>query len=143
MKQIFLSILFAVSAFGVSAQEDLYGFRTDTLGASDTIYFYVGGTNTAAGATAIREYGALSVVLVSDSLSGATNGTALIQYCTDATGTNWYTQATLTAINGATQQSQITEDAVFLARKARVRVISPSGAQSTRLRMHYSFKGAN
>ena len=143
MKQIFLSLLFAVFAFGANAQEDLYGYRTDTLGASDTVYFYVGGTNTASGAAAIREYGALSIVLVSDSISGSTNGTPIIQYCTDATGTNWYTQASLTAINGAAQQSQITEDAVFLARKARVRVISPSGAQATRLRMHYSFKGAN
>lgn len=144
MKQILISISLILALSVVSsAQEYLYGFRNDTLGATDTVYFYVGGSNTATGSSNISEYGALSITLRSDSLSGSTNGTPIIQYCTDATGTNWFTQASLTAINGAAAQVQITEDTVFLARKARVMVTSPSGAQATRLRFWYCFKGAN
>jgi hypothetical protein len=142
MRVGFVSILVAL-AFGVNAQEYLVGSRADTLGATDTVYFYVGGSNTASGSYKIKEIGALSTKIVSDSLSGATNGTVVIQYCMDATGTDWYTHATLTPINGAAQQVQTTDDDVFLAYKVRYRITSPGGAQATRLRFYYVFKSNN
>lgn len=122
------------------------GYITDTIGASDTVYFYLGGTiaTTASSAPRITENGSLGMVIVSDSISGATGATVTIEYCPDLTGTEWYTYATLAPLNGAAQQIQIaTEDVIFLARKARMVVTAPGGAQATRLRFYYAFKASN
>lgn len=142
MKKILLVFAFAISLFTVSAQEYAFGYQTDTLVNATADTFYVGETQSAAGALSIREYGALNITVVSDSLTGSTAATGVIQYCNDASGTNWYTAVTLTALNGAAQQVQINEDAVFTARKARV-ILTPSGTQTTRVRFYYCFKGAN
>lgn len=142
MKKVIFVLSFIAFAFTAKSQEYLTGYVTDTLANAETIYLYVGGTQTAAGASKITEYGVLNLVLVSDSLSGSTNVAASIEYSVDALGTNWYTAASLSTLNGAASQTQITEDAVFAARKARIKLVG-TGTQSTRVRLHYCFKGAN
>lgn len=141
MRTIIFSILM-VLGFGANAQSIVTGYVTDTLANAETIYLYVGSTQSVTGAARLSEYGVLSTALVSDSLSGSTAVTATIEYAIDDAGSYWYTHATLTALNGATSQVQVTEDAVFAARKARIKLVG-AGTQSTRVRLYYCFKEAN
>lgn len=154
MKQIKFALLafFAVVSFSAIGQNN--GYFNDTLTAAvDSIYFYPGEDDILVGA-AYETYdikkrfphaGTLNVLMVSDSLSGTTSGTAVLQYAfedqTDGDDKLWYTKTTL-AIDGATQQQSLTTDTSFGAISWRVR-ITGSGTQATRQRCLWSFKPSN
>ena len=80
-----------------------------------------------------------SVHVVSDSISGATGGTCVLQ--TSNNGTHWVTAAniytatsqTLT-LNGATQQTALWEGILY-ARRIRIYQITPSSTQVTSVRI--------
>lgn len=138
MKYLILS-LFAVLCFNLNAQVQYReGSGEDTLTNAETAYLYPGDAASAAAALDFKEYGTLELVIVTDSLSGATAGTATLQYCYDDACTVLYDAASLT-INGATQQVSRTEDAEFSARKWRVKFVT-TGTQSTRARVYYTWK---
>jgi len=133
-----LFILFAF-AIQMSAQVQYREWAmVDTLTNAETAYLYPGDAATAAAAGDFKEAGALEVVIVSDSLSGSTAGTAILQYCYDDACTYTYDATTLT-LNGATQQISRTEDADFNARKFRVK-LTTTGTQSTHVRVAYVWK---
>ena len=140
MKKLFFLTLFSALYFVSNAQ--FYGRQgevgPDTLTNQDTVYHYIGGTSCAT-ASDLRELGSLEILVRTDSLSGATGATLLFQYAYDDDCTFWYDAGTAT-INGAAAQYSRHEDTEFTARKARVRVISPSSTQSTKVQTVYSFK---
>jgi hypothetical protein len=110
----------------------------DTLTNAETAYLYPGDAASAALAADFKEGGALELVIISDSLSGATAGSAILQYCYDDACTYTYDATTLT-LNGATQQVSRTEDTDFNARKFRVKFVT-TGTQSTHVRVAYVWK---
>lgn len=105
---------------------------------AETAYLYPGDAASAAAAVDFKEFGTLEVVIVSDSLSGATAGTSVLQYCYDDACTVTYDAATLT-LNGAAQQTSRTEDTEFSARKWRIKNTG-SGTMSNRIRVYYTWK---
>jgi hypothetical protein len=134
-----ISFLFLALCFSVKAQVQYReGTAEDTLTNAETAYLYPADAATAAAATDFKEYGTLEVVIVSDSLSGATAGTSVLQYCYDDACTVTYDAATLT-LNGAAQQVSRTEDAEFSARKWRIKNTG-SGTMSNRIRVYYTWK---
>ncbi len=138
MRYLILSILCAVG-LNVSAQVQYReGFMIDTLTNAETAYLYPGDAASAAAAVDFKEGGALELVIVSDSLSGATAGSAILQYCYDDACTYTYDATTLT-LNGATQQVSRTEDTDFNARKFRTKMVT-TGTQSTHVRVAYVWK---
>lgn len=85
---------------------------------------------------------AFSIHILSDSLTGATAGTLLIQGTDD--GSTWYTlkdgagsNMTLT-LNGAAQQSQVWTGTMY-CRRMRLNCIT-SGTQTTRVRLKSTLK---
>lgn len=139
MKSIFviLSFLFALN-LNAQFRSEFSELQIDTIGASDTIYHYVGGTSWATARSFI--YPSELVVLVqTDSLSGATGATILVQYCIDDDCSVLYNAGTLT-VNGAASQQLRVEDLNFIEQKARVRCISPSGTQATKIQTVWAVK---
>jgi hypothetical protein len=131
--------LFLAFCFTAKAQVQYReGSGEDTLTNAETAYFYPGDAASAAAAIDFKEFGSLEVAIVTDSLSGATAGTATLQFCYDDACTVLYDAASLT-INGATQQVSRTEDTDFTARKWRVKYVT-TGTQSTRARVYYTWK---
>ena len=141
-----ISLLFiTVFAFASNAQVQYReGFDRDTVDNTETVYLYPGGTtaatapSTAAAAVDFKEFGALSVNITADSLSGANAGSAILQGCYDDACTYTYDIATIT-LNGATQQVSNTEDSEFAFRKFRVKA-TRTGTMSTKLQMYYVWK---
>lgn len=139
MRYILSFLIIASFALAGNAQYQFRsGFMEDTLTNAETAYLYPADAATAATAPNFRDFGALEVVIVSDSLSGATAGTATLQYCFDENCTYTYDAATLT-INGAAQQVSRTEDTEFVPLKFRVKFVT-TGTQSTRERVYYTWK---
>ena len=140
MKHI-LIILLALALYVPSASAQVQirsGFMEDTLTNAETAYLYPADAASALAAPSFREFGALEVVIVTDSLSGSTAGSAILQYCYDDACTYTYDAATLT-VNGATQQVSRTEDAEFIPVKWRIKTTT-TGTQSTRERVWYTWK---
>lgn len=134
-------ILFILCGVGLTASAQVrysQGAMIDTLTNAETVYLYPNDAATAAAAPDFKDPGALELVIVSDSLSGSTAGTATLQYCYDDACTYTYDAATLT-INGAAQQISRTEDTDFNARKFRVKFVT-TGTQSTHVRVAYNWK---
>lgn len=142
MKNIFIAALMLL-AVGVNAQKKYYyGYATDTLVTSasiDTFDVWLGGTSLA-NAQAFLGDGMLTAHLVTDSLSGATAANAYLEYFYTKSQSLPFRAETFTAINGAAQQSQIKEDTQLAAYKVRLRVITASGTQNTRVRFWWNYK---
>lgn len=133
--------LFILIAFALQSNAQVQyreGYMIDTLTNAETSYLYPGDAVSAASAGDFKEWGALELVIISDSLSGSTAGTVTLQYCYDDACTYTYDAATLT-LNGATQQVSRTEDTEFNARKFRLKSVT-TGTQSTHIRVAYSWK---
>ena len=111
----------------------------DTASASETVYLYPVGTSWATNRQDLKNLVALEVVVRTDSLSGATAGTATIEYCYDEDCTVVYTAATLT-VNGPTAQYLRLQDTAFLARKFRVKLVNTSATQATKIQGVWSYK---
>ncbi len=109
----------------------------DTINSGETLYHYPGGTSFAT-ARRFRDLGALEVLIQSDSLSGATNGTAVLQVSYDLAGTQWYDVTSLT-LNGAATQYSKTEDADFTPTWFRIKYTG-TGVQATKVQSSYAFK---
>lgn len=139
MRYILSFLILCAFAFQSNAQVQYrQGFMRDTLTNAETAYLYPDDAATAAIASDCKEGGALELVIVSDSLSGSTAGTAILQYCYDDDCTYTYDATTLT-LNGATQQVSRTEDTDFNARKFRIKMTT-TGTQSTYVRAYYVWK---
>jgi len=115
-----------------------YDTMEDTLTNAETAYLYPSDAATAALSPLFREYGALQVTIIADSLSGSTAGTVTLEGCYDATCDHVATITTLT-LNGATQQVSTTEDTDFNFLKWRVKSVG-SGTMSQRIRVAYVWK---
>lgn len=134
-----ISLLFLVVCFTANAQVQYReGYAIDTAVNATVSYLYPGGAASAAAAPDFKELGALEVVIVSDSLSGSTAGSFILQYCFDDACAYTYDAATLT-INGATTQVSRTEDSEFTARKFRIK-LAGSGTQTTQAQLWYNWK---
>lgn len=132
-------IILCACAFSLKAQVQYReSYMIDTLTNAETAYLYPGDAVSAALAGDFKEGGALELVIVSDSLSGSTAGTATLQYCYDDACTYTYDATSLT-LNGAAQQISRTEDTDFNARKFRVKFVT-TGTQSTHVRVAYVWK---
>jgi len=133
--------LFIVCVFALAGDAQIFrsGFMEDTVAASETIYLYPGDAATASFGTNFNEFGALQTVIVLDSLSGATAATVTLQYCFDA-ACNYTYDVSTTTMNGPTQQVIHNEDAEFIAKKFRVKVVVTAGVQSDRIRCWYNWK---
>ena len=139
MKYILSLFILCAVAFQSNAQVQYReGYMIDTLTNAETAYLYPGDALTAAIAGDFKEWGALELVIISDSLSGSTAGTAVLQYCYDDACTYTYDATTLT-LNGAAQQVSRTEDTEFNARKFRIKMVT-TGTQSTYVRVAYTWK---
>jgi hypothetical protein len=140
MKYILSMIIILAVALSATAQVSVrYGITAfDTSAASQTHYIYPG-TNTIAGTVKFKEAGDLEVLFVADSLSGATAGTATLQYAySDAAAPHWYDAATYT-INGV-QTLGRTQALSFTALKWRIRVVNTSATQSNKCYAYYTWK---
>ena len=140
----FVAILMA-STVQVNAQYT--GYLLDTLKSSssiDTVILYPGGT-TSRGATtatlskAFTVPGDLSVIIHTDSLSGATNATLYVEFANANTPNIWY-RASTTTLNGAAVQQIHVEDNDFTSRKWRIWAVTASGTQNTRIKAEWNFK---
>jgi hypothetical protein len=84
MKHIISIMILAACAFSLNAQVQYReSYMIDTLTNAETAYLYPGDAASAALAADFKEGGALELVIISDSLSGATAGSAILQYCYD------------------------------------------------------------
>lgn len=141
----------APATFAQTGSRTLYttasgGITGDTLGSSSTFTYDlnalvlpgVGGGN-AQDFTRLWRY---SITVVADSLSGATAGTISLQVsdapATAGSNVDWVTTSTGT-INGTGQTLYYFTD-TLAARRIRLRITSPSGSQSTALRIRATFK---
>ncbi len=140
MKYILILSCLLGFAFSSDAQVQYrYGITAfDTSAASQTHYIYPG-TNTIAGTVKFKEAGDLEVLIVVDSLSGATAGTATLQYAySDAAAPVWYDAATL-VVNGV-QSTSRTQALNFTALKWRVRIVNSGATQSNKMYAYYTWK---
>ena len=137
MKYVFLSILLAIS-LSASAQTTTGYLGPDTITAGQSATLYPVGTSWATNLQDLDKVVGLEVVVQVDSLSGATAGTAYVQYCYDDDCTITYNAATGT-VNGVTTTLR-TEDEIFNARKWRVVVTNTGATQSNKVQVVYSIK---
>jgi len=79
-----------------------------------------------------------SIQVQADSLSGANQGLAYLQFSNDKTLTKWYTAQTLT-IDGTGSDYALYEGILY-ARRVRMYYISPSGTRKVRVSTYASFK---
>lgn len=147
MKKI---LLFAMLFVGfVSAQAQNSGFMFDTLesvSGIDTVYLYPGGdagvgddsTTTVTESKLFQPGGILTVFCETDSLSGATGATMVLQFGHTSDPTIWYDKTT-TTLNGAAVQEVLTSDTSFGFNRWRIRVIGASSTQKTRIRCSWAY----
>lgn len=132
-----------LSVFGIAnAQNWDYEFNTITTGAkADTSYFYVGSDSTLAGSAKFKDYAYLKWVTTSDSVSGATAATTLIQgtNASNPSENDWSNLDTLVS-NGATRQFNIYNDADCTWLKLRARTIAVITAQNTKIEHHVTLR---
>lgn len=135
MKHIFLSLIAVLALASVASAQDEYrsGYAEDTTSNAETSYIYPDDATTALSADNYKNFGALEVTMVYDSLTGNPAGTAVLQYCYDAGCTYTYDAASMT-LNGNSQVVSRTEDSEFLPLKWRVK-ITTTGTQTCRLRV--------
>lgn len=113
----------------------------DTLTNADTVYHYPNGTSFAT-SRRFKDLGDLEVWVESDSLTGSTAVTYVLQVALDLAGTVWYNMDTETGNGAATQVLRFDTDPDergFLPTWWRIRAIS-SGTQSTKFQTVYAFK---
>jgi len=106
------------------------------------VYFYPGNEDSLDDALKFEDQGSLEVVMVSDSLTGNTGGSAVLQYCyedlADEDERIWYDVDTLTFI-GPTRTRSKMEDIDFSALSFRI-FATVSGAQTTWFRAAWKWK---
>jgi len=143
-KFLFLIAVFTAFALSTNAQAPLlYTGESgpDTLTNADTVYHYPNGTSFAT-SRRFKDLGDLEVWVKSDSLSGSTAVTYVLQVALDLAGSAWYNMDTETG-NGATSQvlrfDTDPDERGFLPTWWRIRAIS-TGTQSTKMQTVYAFK---
>lgn len=144
MKHILLSIFALFLVLGVQAQNS--GFMFDTIETSssiDTVDLYPGYTNEGGSATGAYSKlfapgGNMTCYCEADSLSGSTAGTMYLQYGHGSSPTIWYTAKT-TTLNGAATITAYQQSSPFGFNRMRVRAISASGTQNTRIRCSWGY----
>lgn len=101
---------------------------SDTLTGRETVYLYPNVDE--------NKTGQLQIIIMSDSLSGCTNGT--VYFDRNRYNTGWFEDKILT-INGSTnQQLMINNDVAY--EKVRLRIVGGFGTQSTEIRATAYFK---
>lgn len=138
MKNVIIFFLFALAAIvptsGAYGQTWVSVSDSTRLTNQDTNIVYL--LTDARGKTGLWAY---SVHIVSDSISGATGGTVVLQTSNDGvywrTAQNIYTETAQTlTLDGATQQTALWEG-VLHSRRIRVYQITPSSTQVTSVRV--------
>ena len=139
MKKFIFLFTIMLSAFGImNAQNWDYEFNTITTGAkADTSYFYVGSDSTLAGSAKLQHYGYLNWTTTSDSVSGATAATTLIQgtNASNPSENDWVNLDTLVS-NGATRQINQYVNANFAWLRLRARTIAVITTQNSKIEHH-------
>ncbi len=135
-----LLLIFSLLAFALAdaeAQDWLPVSDSTTMTNADTNNVYLLSLNNGK-----KSLWAFSLHILSDSLTGATAGTVLIQGTDD--GVTWYTakdgagNAMTLTLNGSTQQSQVWTGTMY-CRRMRLNAIT-SGTQTTRVRLKGTLK---
>ena len=144
MKKFIFSLLATLSVICVNAQNS--GFMFDTIETSSSIdtvdlypgYSNEGGTVNGTYSKLFKPGGTFTCYCEADSLSGSTNATMYLQYGHTSSPTIWYNKTT-TTLNGAAVITAYTHSAPLGFDRVRVRSISASGTQNTRVRCSWGY----
>lgn len=139
----FLIAIITLFAFSANAQfkSEFRLTDPDTSAQSETNYIYIGGTSWAT-ATAFVDPGELLIVVQTDSLSGATDGTVTIEGACDTDGTIVSPALGSLTTNGAASQFLVFEDLNAVYLKYRIKIVNESGTQSNKTQAAWAFKRA-
>jgi len=142
MKKVILLLSFFVGLISLThAQTWSYEKNTITSSSIDTTYFYPGSDSTLQGAAEFTHFGVMKWQMFSDSVSGSTSATTLIQgtNAEDPDENDWTTLATHTS-NGATRVATVLDDTSCTWYRLRARTITANGSQNTALEHHVTFR---